>query len=195
MYGINLLGISGSLRSGSLNTAVIRGLQNILPKGVSMRLMTLEALPLYNEELDTDQPPRAIAELRDSIAKADGLIICTPEYNYSIPGVLKNALDWASAPVDNSVLFHKPVVAMTASTAMTGGVRAQAHLSDVLMCVQALIVPGPQVVIADADDKVKDGQLVDKGTLKFARGVVDSLVFAIRLKRRLDKYNAARKGK
>lgn len=174
-----LLGISGSLRKASLNTAILRTVASAMRERADIELFSLEALPLYNGDLDGDEKPAAVTAFKDAITAADGLVIVSPEYNYSMPGVLKNAIDWASRPGFNSPLKGKKFAVMTSSMAFTGGVRAQAPISNALQACLAVAVPGPQVVIGVAHEKVRDGVLVDEPSLKFACEAVDRLIAAL----------------
>lgn len=179
MSNIKLLGLSGSLRSGSFSTAILETLAANTPQGVELTLHSLADVPLYNQDLDTDQPLPAVAALRDAIAAADGVVIATPEFNYGLPGVLKNALDWASRPYGASSLIGKPVVTMSSSFAFTGGVRAQAQLNETLLAIGTALVIRPQVVIGEVHTKVEDGRLTDKGSLDFALAAIADLVRSI----------------
>ena len=129
---MRILGISGSLRRDCHNTRLLRGVAGLLPEGVELELFDqLAAIPPYNEDEEHDEPP-AVAALKAAIAGADAVLIATPEYNASIPGVLKNAIDWASRPFPNNVLRDKPVAVIGASTGLFGAVWAQAELRKVL---------------------------------------------------------------
>lgn len=185
MGTINLLGISGSLRSGSFSTSILHSLADEAPAGVTLKLHSLADVPLYNQDLDTDQPLPGVKALRDAIAAADGLVIVTPEFNYGLPGVLKNALDWASRPYGAASLIGKPVVTMSASPAFTGGVRAQAQLNETLLATGTRLVIRPQVVIGEVHAKVQDGRLTDRASLDFALGAIGDLVRSIRETREL----------
>ena len=182
-----LLGISGSLRRDSYTTAVLRTLADALGPEVALALHPLNDLPLYNQDEDTETPPAAVAALRDAISAADGLVVATPEFNYGLPGVLKNALDWASRPYGAASLIGKPVLTMSASPAFTGGVRAQAQLNETLLATQSRLVVRPQTVIAAVHDKIVDGRLADPLTLQFALQAVGDLVRDIRAAERLPK--------
>jgi chromate reductase, NAD(P)H dehydrogenase (quinone) len=117
-----------------------------------------------------------VSKFRDAIASSDGVVIVTPEYNHGIPGVLKNALDWASRPFGKSVLTNKPALAISISPAFTGGVRAHAQLNETLLAIPALVLGGPQVVIADIGNKIEDGVLVDQPSLSFALTALERMV-------------------
>lgn len=179
MHKTRLLGLSGSLRGGSFSTAILETLAANAPQGVELTLHSLADVPLYNQDLDTDAPLAPVAALRDAIAAADGVVIATPEYNYGVPGVLKNALDWASRPYGAAALIGKPVVTMSSSFAFTGGVRAQAQLNETLLAIGTRLVIRPQVVIGEVHTKVQDGRLVDQASLGFALAAVADLVRAI----------------
>ena len=171
-----LLGISGSLRKGSFNTAILATLGASVEERASLQILPLNDLPPYDQDVDTADPPEAVARLRAAIGSADGLVIASPEYNHSISGVLKNALDWASRPFGQSTLTGKPVLTLTSSTAFTGGVRAQAQLTEVLTAIAAKLVHRPQTVVGSAHQKVVDGRLVDEATLGFLQDGIDDLV-------------------
>ena len=133
-------------------------------------------LPLYNADEDGPGCPDAVHAFRQSIATSHALIISTPEYNHGIPGVLKNALDWASRPYGVSVLTGKPVLVISSSPAFTGGVRAHAQVNETLLSVQAVLVSGPQVVIGGIAERVSEGRLIDQACLAFASAAVDRLL-------------------
>lgn len=179
MSDIQLLGIAGSLRAGSFSAAILASLKDALPAGAELSLHPLGDVPLYNQDLDTEVPLTPVGALREAIARADGLVIVTPEFNYGIPGVLKNALDWASRPHGASALIGKPVVTISASPAFTGGVRAQAQLNETLLGTQSHLVSGPQVVIGEVHNKIENGRLVDRASLDFALGAVSGLLRTI----------------
>ena len=171
-----LLGISGSIRRDSFNTAILRDLAAIIANQADMTLFPLDEIPSYNEDLDDSAPPNSVASLRTAIGEADEIIIATPEYNYGMSGVLKNALDWASRPYGSSTLTGKPVLTLSSSLASTGGVRAQAQLNDTLIAIAAQLVLRPQTVIPSAHQRVQDGRITDEITIKFLRAGVDDLL-------------------
>ena len=171
-----LLGVSGSLRRDSYSTAILRTLREALAPDVELVLHPLDTVPLYNQDLDTQTPPEGVARLRAAITSSDGLVIVSPEFNYGMPGVLKNALDWASRPYGASALIGKPVLTMTASPAFTGGVRAQAQLNETLLATQSRLVVRPQTVIGAVDEKIVDGRLADPASLQFALQAVGDLL-------------------
>jgi len=175
-----ILGISGSLRAESFSTAILCTAGKVITEKADFDLLPLDDVPLYNQDLDTGTPPDAVADLRQRIAAADGLVIATPEYNYGMPGVLKNALDWASRPYGQSKLTGKPALTLSSSPAFTGGVRAQAQLNETLLSNAALLVLRPQIVIGLVMQKISNGELVDEQSLEFMRAGLNDLLRAIR---------------
>ncbi|MGJ7556834.1 NADPH-dependent FMN reductase [Variovorax sp. RB3P1] len=171
-----LVAISGSIRRASNCTAVLRSLQPLLPPEVEVQLVPLDDIPPYNADLDGDTPPEPVARLKRAIAEADGLVLCSPEYNYGMPGVLKNAIDWASRPGFASPLKGKPALVMTASPGTAGGVRAQAQIRDALAATLARPLVRPHVAIASVASRIQDGKLVDVPTLDFIRVALAELL-------------------
>ena len=182
---VRLLGLPGSLRRASHSTAVLRTLAERCPPDVVIDLHDLRAVPLYDQDLDGEATPEPVRALKEAIAAADGLVIVSPEYNHGIPGVLKNALDWASRPAFRSPLVGKPVLIATASPAFTGGVRAQAQLRETLASTLSLVVPAPEIVIGGVHEKVRDGRLVDEAAVRFALDGLAVLAAEIRARRAL----------
>jgi chromate reductase len=171
-----LLGISGSLRQGSFNAAILATLAETVSARAELTRFPLNDVPLYDQDLDSETPPAAVAALRAAIGAADGLVIAAPEYNYGISGVLKNALDWASRPYGKATVIGKPVLTLTSSPAFTGGVRAQLALHETLGAIGARALRRPQTVIAAVHEKIRDGRLVDTATLGFLEAGIDDLL-------------------
>ena len=178
---MNVLGISGSLRRDSHNTSLLRAAAELLPDGVELELWDgLKAVPPYDEDDDVEPAPAAVTELRDAIAGADAILIATPEYNHSIPGQLKNAIDWASRPLATNPLRNKPVAVVGASMGAFGAVWAQAELRKVLAATGARVVEG-EVAVGHAHQKFDaDGQLTDETLRETLAEVVDALVTVTR---------------
>jgi chromate reductase, NAD(P)H dehydrogenase (quinone) len=178
---ISLTGISGSLRRGSHNTALLRAAREELPEGVELRLYDrLREIPPYDEDEDDDSPPAAVSRLRQELAGADGLLIATPEYNHSVPGQLKNAIDWASRPAAASVLRFLPAAVVGASTGAFGAVWSQAEMRKVLAACGARVVDG-EVALGHAQERFDaDGRLIDAEAREQLREVVGLLVNAAR---------------
>lgn len=171
-----LLGISGSLRKASHCTAILKNIADAAETRATLEIFPLDAVPLYNQDLDNESPPESVIALRQAIERAAGLVIVTPEYNYGMSGVLKNALDWASRPYGKSKLKGKAVLTLSASPAFTGGVRAQAQLNETLLSNAALLVLRPQIVIGMAHEKIRDGQIVDQETARFLSDGLNDLL-------------------
>jgi chromate reductase len=157
---VRVLGISGSLRAGSYNTQLLRTAGELLPEGFELELYPLPELPSYNQDIDENGTPGPVQDLRDRIVVSDALLIATPEYNGSLPGLLKNAIDWASRPTAASSLANKPVVVIGATTGAFGGVWAQADARKVLGIAGARVVEG-EVAVPHAPERFAGGKLVD----------------------------------
>ncbi|MGW6277885.1 NADPH-dependent FMN reductase [Kribbella sp. NPDC055071] len=183
MTDLNILGISGSLRAGSLNTALLRSAQKHAPSGMTISLYDgLADLPYYNSDLDTEENlPIQVNDLRDRIRAADGLLIATPEYNYSIPGGLKNLIDWASRPSATSSLLHKPIAIMGAAPTNFGTVRAQLALRQVFLWTHSDVVVKPEVMAFRAHERFDEAEnLIDEGTITLVTSLLDALAVKIR---------------
>jgi chromate reductase len=173
---IHTLGFAGSLRRDSYNRAVLRAATKLLPKGMSLEIFDLAPIPLYNADVQAEGYPEPVQEFRDKIEAADALLIVSPEYNYSIPGVLKNALDWASRPAGASPLREKPVGIMGASNGHWGTVRAQLHLRQFCFATDMRPLNHPQVLIPKAGRKFdSNGDLIHLQTQGRIRGLLEAL--------------------
>ncbi|MEO6087250.1 MAG: NADPH-dependent FMN reductase [Umezawaea sp.] len=174
----SVLAISGSLRAASHNTALLRAAREHSPDGVSVTLYQgLAGVPPYNGDLDDDHVlPAAVADLRARISEADGLLIASPEYNHSVPGVLKNALDWASRPRTGSSLRHKDVALIGASTGHFGTARAQVALREVLAATGSHVLLTPEVLVFTAHQRFDEaGVLHDPVTIDLLRTTLSAL--------------------
>ncbi len=176
-----LLGLSGSIRQASTNTAILNTLAERLGGKAVLTVFPLNDVPLYNQDLEPDALPQPVRALKAAIAAADGIILCSPEYNHGMSGVLKNALDWASRPAFASPLKHKPALLMTSSPGYVGGARAQAQMQETLTSTLSRVVARPQVVIAGVMQKIVEGRLTDEATIKFCLEAIDDLLAEIRL--------------
>ena len=181
---VRLLGLSGSIRRQSHCTAVLRTLADSLGGKAEMTLFPLNDIPPYDPDLDAENTPAPATALREAIAGADGLAVISPEYNYGMSGVLKNALDWASRPAMKSPVRGKPILIMTASPAFTGGVRAQHEMRETLAGMMGRVIARPQVGIGMVHEKIKEGRLTDQAALTFALAAIDDLLLEIALLRR-----------
>jgi chromate reductase len=164
---IRIVGISGSLRRASFSTSLLKVLAERAAPSIDIQVVTLEDIPLYNEDLDRDPELPEVAAFKKLIAESDGVLIATPEYNHGVPGVLKNALDWASRPVFESCFKNKPVSIISSSKAFTGGVRAQYQLRETLISMQAHLVMGPEVVVGGVHAKLAQDVYQDQSGLTF----------------------------
>jgi chromate reductase len=173
---IRVLAISGSLRHGSLNTAALRAAAELAPEGMSIELFTLEGIPNFDAEVEAEPVlPPAVVRLKESIAAADALLIATPEYNRSIPGVLKNALDWASRGGPESPLRRKPA-AIFGAGGRFGTLRAQGHLREILRYNRLRVVDYPEVMIDDAKSRFDaEGRLTDERFRSQIRRLLEAL--------------------
>lgn len=175
MDTINILGFAGSLRKGSYNKALLRAAGELLPPGASIEIFDLEGIPPFNQDLE-GSPPERVKEFKARIRASSAVLIATPEYNFSMPGVLKNALDWASRPYGDNAWPGKPLAIMSASTGMLGGSRAQYHLRQTLLFLDVRAVTKPEVFVTFAGQKFDEtGRLTDGAT----RGVVADLLKAL----------------
>jgi chromate reductase len=147
---VQLLGFAGSLRAGSYNRALLRAAIELAPDDVAVETTEIGDIPHYNADLDNANPPDAVRLFKERIAAADGLLIATPEYNYSIPGVLKNAIDWASRPAVGSVLNGKPIGIMGTARGRFGSVRAQLALRQVFLFTESYVMPKPELIVPNA---------------------------------------------
>jgi chromate reductase len=173
---VKTLGISGSLRKGSFNSAALRTAAELLPDGMSLDIADISELPLYNEDVRQAGFPPVVQKLRDQILATDALIFATPEYNYSISGVLKNAIDWASRPPDQP-FNGKPVGIMGASPSLWGTTRAQYHLRQSCVFLNMFPLNKPEVFIAQAGNRFDAaGKLTDQPT----RDIIAQFLVALR---------------
>ncbi len=176
MKPIHILGISGSLRRASHNSGLLRAAAEILPEGMTLSTFDLGPVPLYSGDLESQGDPAPVAEMKSRMASADALLIATPEYNYSVSGVLKNALDWASRPASSSPLSAKPV-AMLGAGGVFGTVRAQLHLRQILLHNGSLVMPKPELYVYRSREKFDaEGNLTDEHTRTSLRALLDALL-------------------
>ncbi len=166
---LNLVTISGSLRRGSFNTALLENIPELAPAGMSFRRLEIRDLPVLNEDLETDGlPPEAVRALQRDIRASDGIIIATPEYNHGVPGGLKNAIDWLSRGPSPHGMDGVPCAMLGASNGTIGTTRAQAQLRVTLAALNSPALPQPQVLVARAQDKIdENGRITDESTRKF----------------------------
>jgi chromate reductase, NAD(P)H dehydrogenase (quinone) len=183
---VRLIGMSGSLRRGSNSNAVLETLRERFAGRAHLRIYDLQPIPPYNQDLEGHKRPPPVKALLKAIAESDGVVLCAPEFNHSIPGVLKNALDWASRPAFASVMAYKPVAVMATSNGPLGGARCLEHLSIALASMLARVALAREAIITAAGSKIRDGRLVDEASLRFACGAVEALLREIPLWRAFD---------
>ena len=181
---IQLVGMSGSLRKGSYNTMLLKAALKLLPADVSMEIISIADIPLYNADLDlpaAKQRPEAVEHFRKMLTDADGILISSPEYNYSIPGGLKNAIDWASRGED-SPLLHKPIAVVGATTSLWGTARMQVAFHNVFLFLDMKPVYKPEVLVAQAEKKFdKNGNLIDEMAKKLLKQKLEAIKEMIHL--------------
>ena len=173
---VKILGFAGSLRKASYNRAILQAASELVPEGAQLEIFDLEGIPPFNQDLE-NQPAERVKEFKAKIRAADAILIATPEYNYSIPGVLKNAIDAASRPYGDNALTHKPVAIMGASISTLGTARAQYHLRQCFVFLDCFVLNGPEVMVATAQDKIDDkGNVTDAPTRDKIRELLEALV-------------------
>ena len=171
-----ILGIAGSLRKGSYNRALLRAASRLVPEGVTLETFDLDGIPPFNQD-EEPNPPARVVEFKARIRAADAILFVTPEYNYSIPGVLKNAIDWASRPYGDSAWDEKPVAVMGTSVGLQGTSRAQYHLRQVFVFLNMHTLNLPEVMIADAGHRFDEqGNLTDERAKVAIRQLLAALV-------------------
>jgi chromate reductase len=176
MPDVKILGIPGSLRRASFNRMALEAARSLLPEGAKLDLCGLEDIPPYNQD-EEKQPPARVVELKARVRAADAILFCTPEYNYSVPGVLKNAIDWASRPYGDNAWQGKPVAVMGASVGVLGTARAQYHLRQSFVFLNMYPVNQPEVRIANATQQFNErGELTDEPTREQIRKLLAELV-------------------
>jgi chromate reductase len=176
-----ILGIAGSLRKASYNRAALRAAQQLAPDGARIEVFDLEGIPPFNQDLENELPPR-VREMKAAVRAADALLFVSPEYNYSIPGVLKNAIDWGSRPPKDNCWAGKPGALMGVSGGLLGTARMQYHLRQVFLNVGVLAVARPEVMIGQAAQKFDaDLNLTDAKTREFVQQLIAALVDWARL--------------
>lgn len=173
---IKILGIAGSLRRKSFNRAALRAAKSLVPEDGILDIFELDGIPGFNED-EEQNPPAAVVELKKRARAADAILFVTPEYNYSIPGVLKNAIDWASRPYGDSAWEGKPVAVMGASVGVLGTARAQYHLRQCFVFLNMLQVNRPEVMIPNAAQRFDaDGNLKDETAKKLIGELLRNLI-------------------
>ena len=162
---LQILGIAGSLRDGSLNKALLRAAVGLAPAGMAIEIFDLAPVPLYNGDVEAAGDPPSVAAMKQAIAVADGVLMATPEYNHGVPGVMKNAVDWASRPPRGAPLGGKPVGLIGASPGQTGTARGQSQLRQAFEFTNSFCMPQPELLVFKAHEKFDaEGRLTDAAT-------------------------------
>ncbi|HEV2305832.1 MAG TPA: NAD(P)H-dependent oxidoreductase [Candidatus Acidoferrales bacterium] len=173
---LTILGIAGSLRKASYNRGALRAAQQLVPEGAKIEIFELDGIPAFNQDEETN-PPKRVTELKEGVRAADAILFSTPEYNYSIPGVLKNAIDWASRPYGDNAWNEKPVAVMGASVGAVGTARAQYHLRQSFVFLNMRPTNGPEVMIGNAAQRFDEqGNLKDEASKELIRKMLVDLV-------------------
>jgi chromate reductase len=181
---INVLGISGSLRVKSYNSALLRAACKLAPAGMTIEIASIRDIPQYDGDVEDQGFPQPVVAFREQFRRADALLVVTPEYNFSIPGVLKNVFDWLSRPPEQTITNGKPVAIMGAGGRL-GSARAQYHLRQVLGCLSMLPVPRPEVFVLNAWEKISaDGTINDPAIEKQIGDLLAALAEWVALLRR-----------
>ncbi len=174
---MRILGISGSVRKGSYNSMLLEFAKSLLPSGTTMETYDIEGMPIFDQDSEKRPLPDKIRDFKEKIKSADAILICTPEYNYTIPAVLKNTLEWASRPYGTNAFDRKPVALMSASTELGGGTVAQYHLRQVLVYLNAFVLNKPVVLVPQAQDKFSStGKLMDEEAKIRVQTLLENLV-------------------
>ena len=181
---LQVLGIAGSLRRASYNKRLLQAAEALAPPGMEIETFDLAAIPLFNADVEVEGDPSPVTALKEAVRQADALLIATPEYNHGIPGVLKNALDWASRGGRQAPLRGKPAAIVGAAPGQMGTVRAQEHLRQVLTATGAYVVPRPQLLVNHAGDKFDEaGTLTDEKTRAYLQRLLEALAdWTVRLR-------------
>ena len=175
MNTINVLGFAGSLRKGSYNRALLRAAGELLPADMVLEAFDLEGIPTFNADMESTMPAK-VKDFKSKIKAADAILFVTPEHNYSVPGVLKNAIDWASRPYGDNSFDGKPAAIMSASTGMLGGARAQYHLRQICVFLNMHPINKPEAFVAMAAQKFDaQGNLTDQKTREVIKALLESL--------------------
>lgn len=173
---IKILGIAGSLRKESFNRSALRAATELVPDGAELEIFEIDGIPGFNQD-DEQDPPAKVTEFKQKIREADAILFVTPEYNYSVPGVLKNAIDWASRPYGDSAWNGKPAAIMGASIGNIATARAQYHLRQMFVFLNIFPINQPEVMIGNCSDKFdSEGNLTDDTSRKLIRQLLANLV-------------------
>ncbi len=183
MSEVKILGIAGSLRAGSFNRKLLNNAAELVPAGAKLEIYDLHGIPVFSED-DEKNPPAKVTEFKARIRAADAILFATPEYNYSIPGGLKNAIDWASRPYGDSAWMGKPAAIIGASVGRMGTARAQYHLRQVCVYLQVEVLTAPEVMVSGAHDHFDSaGKLTHQSSREDLAELLRALVDRVHLLR------------
>jgi len=169
-----MLGVGGTLRKGSFSKALLLEAQKLTPKGVVIELTDIGDFPLYNPDIPM---PESVQKFKNNIKEADAILFSTAEYNYSIPGALKNAIDWASRPYGDNSWDNKPAAIMSESTGMLGGIKAQLHLRQIMLYINVHLLNKPEVIVSKVKEKFDEqGNLTDEHTREKIKELLEALI-------------------
>ena len=172
---MDILAICGSLRAGSLNRALLVAAQELAPADMRITIYDgLRDLPHYDADIDGPKQPDSVVKLKDAVRAASGLLLACPEYNYSVPGLLKNAIDWVSRPPAETPLRGKPTALLGAAGGMSGTIRSQLHMRQILVFTQTPVMLAPEVLIPKANDRFENGKLVDQSTRELVKRMLEA---------------------
>ncbi|QYO68334.1 NADPH-dependent FMN reductase [Leptolyngbya sp. 7M] len=173
---IRILGISGSLREGSFNTYALNAAKKLCPESAEIEIFSIAGFPEFIQGQDED-PPEIVTKFKEAIRSADAVLVSSPEYNYSVPGVLKNAIDWASRPYGDSAWEGKTAAIMGASPGAIGTARMQYHLRQIMVFLDMHPINKPEVMINNCAEKFDEsGELIHEGTQKIIRMMLEALI-------------------
>ena len=184
-----VIGISGSGRKGSYNTALLRAAKQVVPRGVILEIVDVSRFPLFNEDLES-QMPAIVKDFKQKVKEADAVLFLTPEYNYSLSGIMKNAIEWGNRPDGENSWRGKPAAIVSASASLRGGARAQLHLRQILVDLDMYPINQPQLLVARAEEKFdNDLRLTDERTRQTLQELLTALVqWTIRLRANLPNF-------
>lgn len=177
---VRVLGVAGSLRQASFNRALLRAAQGLAPAGMTLEAFDLKAVPLYDGDVEAAGDPEGVAAFKAAIRAADAVLFVTPEYNHGVPGVMKNAVDWASRPPRDAALARKPVGIIGASPGQTGSARGQSQLRQAFEFTNSFCMPQPEILVFRAHEKFDDtGRLIDEPTAKYLAAYLEAFALWI----------------
>lgn len=178
---IRILGFAGSLREVSYNRALLRAAQELAPSGLTIEVFDLAQIPLYNADVEARGDPQTVASFKRAIVQSDAILIATPEYNHGVPGVMKNAIDWASRPPRGSALNGKPAGLIGASPGITGTARGQSQLRQAFESTNCFAMPQPELLVFRAHEKFDaQGRLTDQPTRQFLQQYLEAFAAWVR---------------